>query len=673
MSAYADSRYDEPRRYHSSRTRPRDRDEPDYVREDVYIERGKGPGPRDLVFRGRDDSVEDIPRDFPPPRAQDYRRSRDYDDYTSRGSRSAAGRRGGRYDDDYYDDDRYTDYAAPVAGGAAAGYAAGRRKDRSRSRRRRDDYSDYSDSPPPRSERKERRKSGFEEAIAGLGLGGLAGGLMGKKDHSRSGSRGGRSARSRSHGPRSRRHSSSSRSSSRPRGPGGKKQTERKWAQAAQAALVAGAVEAFRARNEPGPWSGDKGKRIATAALGAGGIDGLIDRNPNKKSKRHLAEAVIGGVAASRLANGPISKSRSRGRDRAASPDAGPRSRSRSIIDRFRGRSRSRARSEAGSDKSGKSGNFGAVKGLAAGGALAAAGKAIYDRVRSKSRNRRSPSRSSSADSYVPSRNRRRDMRRSPPSDMDGRSIRPNPAAATGPDPGRGRALDTNGAGPLAAGAAGGGAGALVGAKGRAPSTDSSSTTDMENKRKHMKGKELLTAGLATIATIHAAHGVYSSMEAHEKRHRLVAEGEMTPEEARKKQTKAWVQDAAAVGIAALGIKGAFSEWKEMNEHRREIHEIEKRKRERRKKRLLKQKQEEHDRQERMMQILEKNPMLAYNMQNGQLPAAFPSRSAGGPPMPTPKRRDERYPGAGGVGGGPPPPPDLSGNPYAPSPSSRYR
>jgi hypothetical protein len=57
-------------------------------------------------------------------------------------------------------------------------------------------------------------------------------------------------------------------------------------------------------------------------------------------------------------------------------------------------------------------------------------------------------------------------------------------------------------------------------------------------------------------------------MEAHEKRHKLVAEGEMTPEEARKKQTKAWVQDAAAVGIAALGIKGAFSEWNEMKEHR---------------------------------------------------------------------------------------------------------
>ena len=127
----------------------------------------------------------------------------------------------------------------------------------------------------------------------------------------------------------------------------------------------------------------------------------------------------------------------------------------------------------------------------------------------------------------------------------------------------------------MAAGAGGAGAGALVArekGKGngsqRSKSSDSSSTDDMEKKRKHMRGKEFLTAGLATIATIHAAHGVYSSMEAHEKRHKLVAEGEMSPEEARKKQTKAWVQDAAAVGIAALGIKGAFSEWKEMNEQR---------------------------------------------------------------------------------------------------------
>ena len=224
------------------------------------------------------------------------------------------------------------------------------------------------------------------------------------------------------------------------------------------------------------------------------------------------------------------------------------------------------------------------MKGLAAGGALAAAGKAIYDRVRSKSRKRGdSRDRDSSADSYVPSRNRRRDKRRSPPSDTA--STRRSVA-----ETGQGRSRDlgsrdtngdndnnNNGNGALVAAGAGAAGGAAGGLSGRIKggshehgdaSSDSSDTTDMEAKRKHMRGKELLTAGLATIATIHAAHGVYSSMEAHEKRHKLVAEGEMTPEEARKKQTKAWVQDAAAVGIAALGIKGAFSEWKDMQEQR---------------------------------------------------------------------------------------------------------
>lgn len=543
------------------------------MREETYIERGKGPGPRDLVFRGRDESVEDIPRDFPPPaggRDRGNRRANEYDDRASRVSRRARSvGRGGRYDDDY-DDDRYTDYAAPAAAGAA-GYAAGRRKERERRHRRDDrDYdSEYSESPP----RKDRRKSGVGEVLEGLGLGGLAGGLLGggKKDRSRSGSRGGRSTRSRSRVSRRGRYSSDEDSRSRSRGPKDKKQTERKWAQAAQAALVAGAVEAFRSRGQAGPWTGEKGKRVATAALASGGIDGLLDRDPDKKTKRHLAEAVIGGLAANRLANGPRSKSRGPG-DRAYSPDGAPRSRSRSVIDRFRGRSQSRGRSEVGTEAGGGGGGgAGAVKGLVAGGALAAAGKAIYDRVRSKSRKRRSPS-NSSADSYVPSRNRRRDMRRSPPSDSDAQSTRRSQAGTD-----RGRARGTEGASSVAAGATKNpSGGALVANKGgnqggsqsRAQSSDSSSTTDIENKRKHMRGKELLTAGLATIATIHAAHGVYSSMEAHEKRHRLVAEGEMSPEQARKKQTKAWVQDAAAVGIAALGIKGAFSEWKEMNEQR---------------------------------------------------------------------------------------------------------
>ena len=562
---------DQPRRYRNVQTRPRGRDEPDYVREETYIERGKGAGPRDLVHRGREDSIEDIPRDFPPPGGRDrqYARSSyksEVDDTRSRRSKSAAGR--SRYDDDdYYEDDRSTTYSR-------------RTRDKGRRRRDRDYDSEYSSSRSP-SPKKERRKSGFEDVLGGLGLGGIAAALTGKKDRDRSDSRDRsvRSGRSRSRAG-SRRRRSSSEGSDRTRG-GGKKDTEKKWAQAAQAALIAGAVEAFRSRKEPGPWNGDKGKRIATAAIGAGGIDGLLDRNPNEKTKRHLAEAVIGGLAANRFANGPRSQSQTRGRGVSGSPDSRPaslRSRSRSVIDRFRGRSQSRGRSVEG--EGGGGGGAGALKGLAAGGALAAAGKAIYDRVRSKSRKRES-SRGSSADSYVPSRNRRRDRRGSQRPDtrsQGGTDQRRDPAS---------RGIDqseANGPGNgalVGAGAAGAGAGALAtrgggggqdggNEKGNAggENTDSSTTSDMEIKRKRMRGKELLTAGLATIATIHAAHGVYSSMEAHETRHKQVAEGEITPEEARKKQTKAWVQDAAAVGIAALGIKGAFSEWKEMNEHR---------------------------------------------------------------------------------------------------------
>jgi len=105
----------------------------------------------------------------------------------------------------------------------------------------------------------------------------------------------------------------------------------------------------------------------------------------------------------------------------------------------------------------------------------------------------------------------------------------------------------------------------------------------MEMKRKKLRGKELLTAGLATVATIHAAHGVYSSMVASEKRRKLVSEGEMSSEEARKRKSKNMLQDAAAVGIAALGIKSAFSEWKEMSAQRADVKELETRRRKRRK------------------------------------------------------------------------------------------
>ncbi len=518
-------------------------------RDPAYADRGSRHA-RDLAYRPREDDVEDIPRDFPPP-GSDYRKRSGNDYYEPRRARSA-----GRHRDSHYDDDGYGDYDD--------------RARRSRASRRDDGY--YSDDRRG-SPRRNRRKSMVGEMVEGLGLGsGSGSGSVGIggiiqsavgaavsnqiRNRSRSRSRRG-GGRGRDHGygrdDRHRdRYSDYSRSPSRDRGGG-----DRRIAQAAQAALVAGAVEALRSRKEPGSWKGDKGRRVATAALSAGGIDGLHGE-PGRKDKRHLAEAVLGGLVATRVANGPRDRDSSGSRDGRSRSRSRLRSRTRSLsrgIFGGRDKSRSRGRSDSSDSRDGGGGAGGKIKKLAAGGALAAAGKAIYDRVRSKSRNRKD--RSSSEDSYVPSRARRYGR------DNDRRE-------------------DNGGGG-------GGGVGAGKAGLPSAADSESDSTTDMDRERRKMRGKELVTAGLATIATIHAAHGVYSSMEASEKRHKLVAGGEMSPEQARKARSKAFLQDAAAVGIAALGLKGAFSEWKEMSQQRQEVAELEKRRKERQKRRQRRQ------------------------------------------------------------------------------------
>lgn len=119
-------------------------------------------------------------------------------------------------------------------------------------------------------------------------------------------------------------------------------------------------------------------------------------------------------------------------------------------------------------------------------------------------------------------------------------------------------------------------------------SSDVCSSSEDERRTKKMRGKEYLTAGLAAVATIHAAQGVYKSMEARDKRHEEVAKGEITEAEARKRRNKARLQDAAAIGIAALGIKGAYSEWQEVQEHREELAEQKKERQKRHEKRLRK-------------------------------------------------------------------------------------
>ena len=137
--------------------------------------------------------------------------------------------------------------------------------------------------------------------------------------------------------------------------------SEQRVAQAVRAAVTAGAIEAFRLRKDPGEWTGDKGRRILTAAITAGGTDGLVDRDPSKHSKRHVIESTLAGLAANHFVNGSRSKSRSRSKPR------------------------------------GRSSSHSKVKGIAATGALATAGKEAYNRYRSKSRPR---GRSVSRDSY---------------------------------------------------------------------------------------------------------------------------------------------------------------------------------------------------------------------------------------------------------------------------------
>ena len=65
-------------------------------------------------------------------------------------------------------------------------------------------------------------------------------------------------------------------------------------------------------------------------------------------------------------------------------------------------------------------------------------------------------------------------------------------------------------------------------------------------------------------------HSVYQSAEKHDIREKELRKGEISKAEARKQRNRGYLQDAASVGIAALGIKGAISEWMEAKEHREE-------------------------------------------------------------------------------------------------------
>ncbi|KAK3995434.1 hypothetical protein QBC44DRAFT_26183 [Cladorrhinum sp. PSN332] len=459
----------------------------------------------------------------------------------------------------------------------------------------------YSDDDQFSAKEQKGHKNFLESALAAAGLGGALKALTGKSDDkSDSKSRRG-SSRSRSR----------SRSSSRSRSRGDKDKGEngaKKVQKAAMASLIAGATEAFRISKQPGSWKGEKMKRIVTAAAGAATLDAAQD--PDKAgSKLGLTEAVLGGLLGNRVIHG---------------------SKKNIELDEKTGRSRSRSRARSKSKDNG--GGGGGVSGLAA---LATAGlgafgaKKIMDhREESRSRNRsadsygsrdRSPRRDRSRSRSVvdsarrgmakigigngpddDDRDHRRDRSRSRDRDRDRRrdyddyedSGRSRKHRDDYDDYDKDKDRDRRHHDDDRPRKSGGGRDrdrSKQRRRGSVSSDDLGDSEDDEKRGKKMRGKQILTTGLAAVASIHAAHSVYQSMEKRHLRHKAVKEGKLSEDQAKKMKHKALLQDAASVGIAALGIKGAISEIQEARELKHEMHEWRMQKEERKKRRLERQ------------------------------------------------------------------------------------
>lgn len=107
--------------------------------------------------------------------------------------------------------------------------------------------------------------------------------------------------------------------------------------QTATAAFNAAAVEAMRVRKQPGAWNGQKGARVATAALGAAMTDRatneIRDDDDEDNGKREMIENTIGGLLAGRLVHGSLDKLKGKNKgkqdDREKERDGGERERRR--------------------------------------------------------------------------------------------------------------------------------------------------------------------------------------------------------------------------------------------------------------------------------------------------------------------------------------------------------
>ncbi|KFA61304.1 hypothetical protein S40285_05988 [Stachybotrys chlorohalonatus IBT 40285] len=601
----------------------------------------RGYPSRDLVPRAREDSdlsIEEVRRDFPPPSGRDIRRARsaepdyyedeydprrryerrDYDPRARRGPGSvyieeeeerrpkskgmskqekiiaavagAALLVGGKELYDRHeakgsgsDVNRNALSSAALAGvGALAGYQGAEfyskqqaKKDQKATyilHRGRDGHITeyYSDEEGDPKEKKSN-KNFLESALAATGLGAAVKTLTGRGDDDKRSD------------VRSRAGSLDSRASSPSR-----TRNANKMQKAAMASLLAGATEAFRVSKEPGGWKGEKTRRILTAAAGAATVDAA---QKDSHGKLGLAESVIGGLIGNRLING---------------------SKNEIEEDRRTGRSRSRSRARSSAGGGGGSGGASGLAALATAGLGALGAKNLLDRSRSRGRR--------SDDSRSPSPDRRRqrsrsrsvvdkarnslaklgigagagagaaaadDYHRRDQDDFDGGSRRSRRYSDDMYEDGyrQGRDYDDRSY-------RSGGRDDRDRPRRRGGRSDYDSETDLgdssedEKRVKKMKGKLVLTTGLAAVATIHAAHEVYQSMESRSARQKAVSEGRLSPAEAKKLKTKAMMQDAASVGIAALGIKGAVEELKGAKKMRSECREFQQEKARRHEKRM---------------------------------------------------------------------------------------
>lgn len=347
-----------------------------------------------------------------------------------------------------------------------------------------------------------------------------------------------------------------------------------------------------------------------------------MDNNPKKHGTRHLIESTLAGLATNHLVNGSRSQSRHRGGKRPSS-------------------------------------SHGGVKDIASAGVLAAAGKEAYDRFQSRSqsrpRGRTSPRdsdddsphrgsrrRSKSVSDYInrglaalgledndKSRNKR-----------SGRSDHSSEDDSYGDDsPPRHRrtrggrdSRDVGGLRPLSDAPVPTKSGAGEGEEGRTIDSNSSSDSDLgdssdeKSRRKKQTRKTILASGLATVATVHAAHSIYAGMEKRKKRRSMLEEGEITPEEARRRRIRANLGDAASVGIAAVGLKSAFSEWKEVAEARKESNNLERELRDRRARRE-RHRARSHGATPRLpyeIEDPEERSRSAYSLRSGSPPRRIP-------------------------------------------------